>query len=89
MSRRSSLLVYTGGIVDAGGDTVYNKLESRIASWTVRRDTLAAQIKALLEAAEFHGQPVNEFHAWELISQGQVLLFEAQVCGFDPPACSW
>ena len=40
---------------DSPGDAIYNNLENQIASWTSQRDGLTAQIKSMLEGAEFNG----------------------------------
>ena len=86
---RHALKVSTYGITsNSSGDVVYTKLENRIANWTARRDALAAQIKTMLEAAQFEGQPVSGFQAWYLIAQGQELLFEADACASNPAACA-
>ena len=54
-----------------------DSIESDIATWTTQRDALAAQIKAILEAAEFSGQGLDEQQAKSLIAQGQTLLSQA------------
>jgi hypothetical protein len=58
-------------------DQTYTELESQIESWTSTRDTLTAQIKPMLEGAEFNGQSINEQQAKSLIAQGQKLLKQA------------
>jgi hypothetical protein len=55
-------------------DTLYTQLEDQISSWTAQRDSIASQIKEMLEAAEFDGQSINEQEAKALIAQGQALL---------------
>jgi hypothetical protein len=51
-------------------DATYTQLESDIESWTSQRDALGAEIKAMLDAAEFDGQKIDEKQAKTLISQG-------------------
>jgi hypothetical protein len=68
-------------------DVVYNNLESKIASWTTQRDALAAQIKAMLEGAEFSGLAINEQQAKQIISASQGLLNEASACASNPGSC--
>jgi hypothetical protein len=58
-------------------DTTYIQLESDIESWTNQRDSLGAQIKEVLEEAEFGGQGVDELKAQALISEGLNLLNQA------------
>jgi len=55
-------------------DGTYTNLESQLTLITTQRDTLAAQMSALLAGAEFNGQAINEQQAKQLISQGQALL---------------
>jgi hypothetical protein len=72
---------------DSDGDAVYNALESKIASWTTQRDALAAQIKTMLEGAEFSGLAINEQQAKQLISASQTLLNQASACAANPGSC--
>jgi hypothetical protein len=58
---------------NSNNDVVYSNLENKIAGWTTTRDALAAQIQAMLEAAEFQGQAINEQQAKQIISQAQAL----------------
>jgi len=55
-------------------DSTYTNLENQLASFGSLRDTLAGQMIALLEGAEFSGQPFSDAQAQSLISQGQALL---------------
>jgi hypothetical protein len=72
---------------NSDGDAVYNALESKIASWTTQRDALAAQIKTVLEGAEFSGLAINEQQAKQLISASQTLLNQASACAVNPGSC--
>lgn len=75
---RSVLTVSTFAIESTStNDQTYTNLESQIESWTSTRDTLAAQIKSMLEGAQFNGQSIDEQQAKSLISQGQNLLDQA------------
>jgi hypothetical protein len=58
-------------------DATYAQLEAQIAAWTVQRDNLAAQMKTLIEGAEFGGQSIDEKQAKSLISQAQSLIAQA------------
>ncbi len=66
---------------------IYTNLEDQIASWSSQRDALAAQIKPMLEGAEFNGQSIDELQAFRIIIQGQALLDRARGCAFDPGVC--
>jgi hypothetical protein len=58
-------------------DATYTSIEGQIQSLTAQRDTLAAQIVALLEGAEFNGQPFSNSQAQALIAQAQSLIDQA------------
>jgi hypothetical protein len=62
----------------ASDDSRYAALEDQIAALTAQRDTLASQIKGLLNAAAFDGQALNEQQAKSLIDQGESLLEQAR-----------
>jgi hypothetical protein len=55
-------------------DAAYEQSEAQLRDITATRDALAAQIEGLLEAAEFHGQVLNEQQAQNLIEQAYTLL---------------
>jgi hypothetical protein len=55
-------------------DSTYIQLENRLTAFGSQRDTLAAKMIALLEGAEFNGQPFSNTQAQPLIVQGQALL---------------
>jgi hypothetical protein len=57
-------------------DNTYNNLENHLIRITSKRDALATKMIALLEGAEFNGQPFSTGQADPLISQGQDLLDE-------------
>jgi hypothetical protein len=86
---QSTLTVSTYAILsDSPGDATYTALENEIASWTSERDDLAAQIKGMLEDAEFYGIPVNKRQADSLIGESQGLLFRAEACAWNPKLCA-
>jgi hypothetical protein len=85
---KHTLAVSTYGITStSAGDVVYNNLENLISDWTLERDGLAAEIKAMLEAAEFNGVPIEEKVANDLIVAGQALLDQARFCANHPATC--
>jgi hypothetical protein len=55
-------------------DSTYTSRENELMSFGSQRDALATQMIALLEGAEFNGQPFSDSQAQSLISQGQALL---------------
>ena len=54
--------------------TTIDALDGRINDLTARRNTIASGMIAMLEAAEFQNQPVDQDAAWELIDQARDLL---------------
>jgi hypothetical protein len=85
----SALRVSTYAIKsDSPNDAAYTRLESRIASWTTERNALTAEIKPMLEAAEFDGKAVNLQQSAYLIWEGLELLFRARICAADPAICA-
>ena len=86
---KSTLKVSTHAITsNSNGDHTYIKLENAIALWTTERDALAAQIKSLLDAAEFHGEAIDQQQAKQLIHSGQALLARASSCAEEPDDCA-
>ncbi len=84
----STLTVSTFAITStSAGDVVYNNLENLISQWTLERDGLAAQIKAMLEGAEFNGIPIDEKAANDLIAEAQALLDQANHCASHLGTC--
>jgi len=59
------------------GDAAYTSVENQLISLTTQRDAVAAQILALLEAAEFEGTRISQQQAKQLIQQAQALLATA------------
>jgi hypothetical protein len=62
----------------ADDDSVYASIESSIEDLTARRDALAGQIKAGLNAAAFSGQPISEDQADRWIDRAESLLDQAR-----------
>jgi len=86
---KDTLKISTHAILsNSAGDRTYTALENKIAAWTTKRETLAAQIQSVLEGVEFNGQPVNEGQAFELIRQSVELLFAADACAENPERCA-
>jgi hypothetical protein len=59
---------------NAAGDATYTTLENDLTSINSQRDAVASQMIAMLENAEFNGQPIDKSQAQHLIAQGQSLL---------------
>jgi hypothetical protein len=59
---------------NSSDDSTYTNLEKQLMGFNSQRDALAVQMIALLEGAEFNGQPISQQQAKPLISQGQTLL---------------
>jgi hypothetical protein len=59
-------------------DAVYNSIESSIASLTAQRDTVAAQIRADLNAMAFDKKNVPDSEVKSLTDQARSLIDQAQ-----------
>ena len=64
---------------DPTDDSTYTSLEGKIQSLTARRDALAAEIKGVLNGAEFKGQPISTVKALLLVTRGSILMGEANL----------
>jgi hypothetical protein len=73
-----SLKVSTFALSSTDPNT-YLTLEQEIQGWTTTRDTIAGQMKTMLEGAAFGGQAIDETQAKSLIFQAQTLI--SQVSG--------
>jgi hypothetical protein len=62
---------------NAGDDSTYANLENQLIALTNDRNTLAGQMVALLEGAEFNGQPIDQHTAQSMVAQGQALIARA------------
>jgi hypothetical protein len=86
---QNSLKVSTVALAsDTAGDAIYSALEAKIAGWRTQRDSIAGQMKTLLEGAAFGGQSIDENQAKQLTSQGQALLEQVSDCVGDIPGCA-
>ena len=66
------------------GDTIYASKEASIASLTAQRDSLAGQIRAALDEAEFAGVSIDPLQAASWVSQAQSLLASADTLAAAP-----
>ncbi|MGB8839899.1 MAG: hypothetical protein WCC64_02410 [Aliidongia sp.] len=73
---RATLKLSTTGL--SGDAATFAATEATIAELTATRNTVAAQMIAMLEAAEFGGQKINEDQAEKLIQQAHELLETAE-----------
>jgi hypothetical protein len=74
--RRTSLQISTVAL--AGDDTLYANLENQLSALTTQRDSIAAQIIQVLEAAEFSGQPIDSETTATLVAQAEQLIGEVE-----------
>jgi hypothetical protein len=70
------------------GDAVYLAWNAQLQRCGTDRDTVAGQMKTLLDAAEFGGATLDPAQATTLIGEGQALISELQSLAADsaPPA---
>ncbi|MEO8953697.1 MAG: hypothetical protein ABI396_01430 [Ktedonobacteraceae bacterium] len=64
----------TGLASNTSGDKEYNQIENQLSSITALRNSIAASMSAMINAAEFNGQPINVSQAQHLIQQANSLL---------------
>jgi hypothetical protein len=62
----------------ASDDSAYAAIQGRIQDLTGRRDALASEMKAALDAAAFGHQAIDQRHAERLIDRGEDLLERAR-----------
>jgi hypothetical protein len=78
----SSLRVASRGVLsDSANDARYHATDALLAGWTARRDALAGQISAMLNAAEFGGRPIDVRAADRLIARSTALIAEVWFAG--------
>jgi hypothetical protein len=84
-----SLVVSTAALTSAApGDAVYTALQGKLASWVERRDSLAGEMKALLDAATFQGDRIESRRARGLIVDALALMFDVGRCAASPAHCA-
>lgn len=86
---QTSLKVSTAALAsNTTSDATYTALEAKIAGWRTQRDSLANQMKAILEGAAFGGQSVNDFQVLSLAWQGLGLLDKVHDCARNIQVCA-
>ena len=75
LGRKTLTGIATRGV--EADDATYAALDQQIKDITARRNRIADQMLNILEDAEFHGIPVDEFKAAELIFEAKELLASA------------
>jgi hypothetical protein len=85
----NSLVVSTAALASgtAANDGIYTTLESKIANWRTQRDSIASQMKALLEGAAFGGHSIDEGQAKDLIERAEALLDQVSKCAGNIAVC--
>jgi hypothetical protein len=75
----NALTVSTAALKSADpGDATYRQLSGQIAAWTSRRDSLASEMAAILNASAFNNASIDKKAASLLIEQAKNLLSEVQ-----------
>ncbi len=69
---RKSLRIATHALTSDA--TTIDALDGQINDLTARRNAIASDMIAMLEAAEFQNTPVDRDEAWELIERARDLL---------------
>jgi hypothetical protein len=65
-------------------DSLYAQRESQLSAFGSQRDAIAAQMIAMLDGAEFHGQTINKSKAKSLIKQAAMLLQQVHSLALMP-----
>jgi hypothetical protein len=76
----ASLRISTAGVVSgsASDDSAYLATDSQLNGWLTRRDALAAQIAAVLNAAEFENRGATSARIRDLTAQANALVAEVE-----------
>ena len=76
----ASLRISTAGIVSGSGsdDSAYLATDSQLNGWLSRRDALAGQISAVLNAAQFENQGATSARLRDLTAQAKALVAEVE-----------
>ena len=86
---QKTLKISTAALVsNAPSDAVYTQLEGKLEAWRDRRDTLASQMRDILEGAAFGGKEVSDEKVEDLIEKANALLGELRACSADTSACA-
>ena len=70
-----------GNVSAPRDDAVYSKIESSLAALGARRDSIAAQVRSMLDGAAFGGQAFKVHVAISLIHRAASLLAGAAALG--------
>jgi hypothetical protein len=63
-------------------------LENKILGWTALRDSIAADMRSMLNGAAFNDEVFDEVTARQLISHAQALLEDVNICAANPVSCA-
>src|SRR6516162_5538967 len=86
---QKTLKISTAALVsNAPSDAVYTQLEGKLEAWRDRRDTLASQMRDILEGAAFHNNGVDDDQVEDLIEKADTLLDQVRACAEDTAACA-
>jgi hypothetical protein len=84
----TSLKVSTFALASSSGnDQTFTNLETKIAAWHKQRDSLAGQMKALLDDA-LHNKRISEEQARDLNALAEALLDQVHACAADVADCA-
>ena len=73
---------------DAGNDTVYTALSNKMLNWTSQRNTVAREMRAMLDGAAFNDQVFDEVRGRQLIAEAQALLDAVASCAANAAQCT-
>ncbi len=85
----ASLKISTAALAsDTSDDSAYTALENKIATFTAQRDTIAAEMRAMLNGAAFKDDVFDEVTARQLINHAEALLEEVSRCAANVAHCA-
>jgi arylsulfatase A-like enzyme len=86
---QASLIISTAAVAsNTPGDAAYTTLSNKLVSWRAQRDVLANKMRAVLDAAAFQNQAINEPRASQLVGLAQALINQVSLCAANVTSCA-
>jgi len=86
---QASLIISTAAIAsNTAGDATYTNLSINLINWRAQRDVLANKMRAVLDAAAFKNEAINEPRASQLIGLAQALINQVSLCAANVTSCA-
>src|SRR5215470_7317888 len=86
---QATLMISTAAIgSNTTNDATYTNLSNKLIDWRAQRDVLANKMRAVLDAAAFQNQAINEPRAALLVGLAQALINEVSLCAANVTSCA-